>query len=190
MRTTSGANRNYRQMGFSLIEVMLTVGIVGVSLASALPSLTTTFERQRLRSAANSIVNHVYLARSEAISLRQPVSISFDSNAWCVGVTTAQNCDCTVTDPSAATACVLPAGNGLRLSRYSSDQHPGVSIALSGFNAASATTFEPIRGGTTAGSINLTGSNGEQLRATVNRLGRVALCTPGAAAVPGGYSTC
>lgn len=38
--------------------------------------------------------------------------------------------------------------------------------------------FDPTRGTSTSGQVNLTGSNGNDLRVSVSLLGRVSICTP------------
>ncbi|MFN9476627.1 MAG: GspH/FimT family pseudopilin [Acidovorax sp.] len=53
--------------GFTAIELMVVVAIVGVLTALAAPSFTPLIERWRVRDAAESITASVYLARSEAI---------------------------------------------------------------------------------------------------------------------------
>lgn len=53
--------------GFSLIEMMIVVAIVGVSVAVALPAFRTYFEDQRVKQAARSVADVFSLARTEAI---------------------------------------------------------------------------------------------------------------------------
>lgn len=53
--------------GFTLIELMVVLVIVGVLLMVAAPSYNTLIERTRLKSYANELVSSFYLARSESI---------------------------------------------------------------------------------------------------------------------------
>ncbi|WP_369818216.1 GspH/FimT family pseudopilin [Acidovorax sp. Root219] len=65
LRALRGAAR--ASAGFTAIELMVVVAIVGVLTALAAPSFTPLIERWRVREAAESITASVYLARSEAI---------------------------------------------------------------------------------------------------------------------------
>lgn len=53
--------------GFTLIEVLVVIAILGVLTALAGPSFTPTIERWRVRQAAESLSSTIYYARSEAI---------------------------------------------------------------------------------------------------------------------------
>lgn len=56
-----------QRAGFSLIEVMIVVAIVGAMAVAAGPALQRFFANQRLKSAARSVADAFQLARAEAI---------------------------------------------------------------------------------------------------------------------------
>jgi len=61
-------NMNYaRETGFTVIELMITLVVVGILLATALPHLETFTKNNRLVSQTNDFVAAVQLARSEAV---------------------------------------------------------------------------------------------------------------------------
>jgi type IV fimbrial biogenesis protein FimT len=62
--------RHSRAMGFSLIELMITIGIVGILLAVAFPSFEGAMRSNRVATASNELLASFSLARSEA--LRSP----------------------------------------------------------------------------------------------------------------------
>lgn len=69
-----------KSMGFSLMELMITVLVATIILGLGLPSLADSVARSRQRSEVNALFHGVHLARKEAIRRRQLVSIcpSFD----------------------------------------------------------------------------------------------------------------
>src|SRR5258706_14776017 len=60
--------------GFSLIELMLVISILGILFALATPDLEIYLVNQKIRASATSIQNGIQLARSEAVKRNQPVS--------------------------------------------------------------------------------------------------------------------
>lgn len=76
--------------GFTLVELIVTITIIGILSALAGPSLTTLIANQRLSSQANDLLSDLTYARSEAVKR----SSSFGG----AGVTV-----CKTTDPNAAT---------------------------------------------------------------------------------------
>lgn len=61
--------------GFTLIELMITLFIVGVLLAVGVPSLKTFMQGNRLIAASNELISALHVARSEAIKINSRVSI-------------------------------------------------------------------------------------------------------------------
>lgn len=67
LRTTYSRARPTAQRGFTAIELMVVVAILGILVALAAPSFTPILERWRVRSTADALQHSYYLARSEAI---------------------------------------------------------------------------------------------------------------------------
>ena len=63
------------QKAFTLIELMVTLSVLGVLLAIALPNLRDFIVSNRLSSQVNGFVGLLNYARSEAIARNQPVLV-------------------------------------------------------------------------------------------------------------------
>lgn len=74
------------QRGFTLVELMVTITVLGILLAVALPSLTDVMLGGRLGSYANNLLASAYLARGEAIKRNSVVILCASSNGTgCAG---------------------------------------------------------------------------------------------------------
>jgi type IV fimbrial biogenesis protein FimT len=62
--------------GFTMVELLVTISIVGILTMIAVPSLTTFIQNQRLATATNSLVLSLNYARSEAIKRSVPNGIT------------------------------------------------------------------------------------------------------------------
>ena len=59
--------KQHKQHGFTLPELMITLGIAAIVLSTAVPSLSATVKSSRLASHLNSVVADIHFARSEAV---------------------------------------------------------------------------------------------------------------------------
>jgi type IV fimbrial biogenesis protein FimT len=71
-----------RQQGFSLIEMMVVIGIMGIILAVALPAFNAWRESTALQSASETLMAHIKQARVMAISGNRSVSIVFTGSSY------------------------------------------------------------------------------------------------------------
>ena len=75
-------NKNH---GFTLIEVMIVVAIVGVLMGIGVPAMRNFVMNSRMTAAVNDIAISLTLARSEAIKRGQNITITQTSGAWVNG---------------------------------------------------------------------------------------------------------
>lgn len=72
------------QSGFSLIELMVAIVIMGILMAAAIPSFSSWMQNSQIRTAAESVQNGLQLARTEAVNKNTPVSFTLTGNNWSV----------------------------------------------------------------------------------------------------------
>jgi type IV fimbrial biogenesis protein FimT len=63
------------QHGFTLIEIMVVIAILGILLAIALPNFTSTIRRFRTDGIRDDITASLRFARSEAIRTGSPITV-------------------------------------------------------------------------------------------------------------------
>lgn len=88
-----------RQRGFSMIEVVVTIAIFGILLATAAPGMGDWIRNARINNVGESIQNGLQQARNAALARNKPVSLylvsdltnsctlSSSSGSWVVSVT-------------------------------------------------------------------------------------------------------
>ncbi|MEO9089061.1 MAG: GspH/FimT family pseudopilin [Rhodanobacter sp.] len=64
-----------RSKGFTLVELMVTIAVVAILLAIALPSFRTAIQRNRVAAASNDLLASISYARTTAIYRHQLVSM-------------------------------------------------------------------------------------------------------------------
>jgi type IV fimbrial biogenesis protein FimT len=74
------------QLGFTLVELMITLAVAGVLVAIAMPAFNEMTLGSKLRNQANDLAAGALLARSEAIKRNQAVTLCASSNGTsCTG---------------------------------------------------------------------------------------------------------
>jgi type IV fimbrial biogenesis protein FimT len=74
-------NRQARQKGFTLLELIMAIAISAILLALAVPSFTTFLNSNRVTSQANELLASLQVARMEAIRRNTRVIVCGSSNA-------------------------------------------------------------------------------------------------------------
>jgi len=70
-----------RQLGFNLLELMVTVLVIGIVLGFGVPSFMQFQRNSAMTAVANDLVSSIYLARTEAVKRQVPVTMCASANA-------------------------------------------------------------------------------------------------------------
>lgn len=77
-------SKTFKTEGFTIIELMITVAVVGVLAAVAFPSFNYTIKNNRVKTTASDLHTSLLYARSEAIKRNSDVTVTLSSNGWIV----------------------------------------------------------------------------------------------------------
>lgn len=146
----SGRFRN-RQAGFTLIELMVVVAVLGILTTLAVPSFREFVAGQRMKTASFDLMSMLTLARSEAIKRNASVTLSGIGSGNLVitaGGTTVQQREaftgltltCKTAGSAVACANVIYLGNGrlqaavpsMEIGGAANNQERCISLDLSG----------------------------------------------------------
>ena len=179
MRTRAGRECD----GVTLVELMVTLGVLGILLTLAVPSFLDWFDRSAVRGAADGVISLISDARAEAVKNDLDVNIAMTGSggAWCVGANAAAApsggnpapgataCDCSDTSQ-----CLVSGQHRV----LAASQYPGVPAGA----ALGAMTFDSRLGVISPPSnrsLTLTSPRGKyDLAVEVNPLGQARLCVP------------
>lgn len=168
------------QQGVTLFELLIVIALIAIILAFSVPSFSKIIERNRLKSAAESLKSDLQLARLAAVKASDQVILTKttgNNGSWCYGFNSGTvACDCAETDVTQADYCGIAIVSGANFANTNM------------FSSSADTTFNFRRG--TANSSNACFSTTNyKLKVFNNNAGRVEICSDTTAAV-GGYEAC
>ncbi len=88
---------SYRYAGFTLIELMITLAVLAIALAIAIPSFQGVIRNSQLTTEANTLASALQVARSEAVKRAEDVSLSASGASFSAGFCVHSGTTCTTT---------------------------------------------------------------------------------------------
>ncbi len=171
----------YKQTGFTLIELMVTVVVASILAATAIPNFSSMVKNERTTSVYNGLVSELSYARSEAVKRSANVSIcaratdtscasgtSDWSDGWLVYVETVSNSTLDANEEI------------LRVNQKVEDTQ---NLSSQGFTNPSTITYSPRGSSSSTGYFSVCDDRGSEYAKAINILitGSVkkAVDTPG-----------
>ena len=71
-----------RQRGYSLVELLMVLTLVGITLAIAIPAMGQYMRAYTARVGADELVSNLRLARRLAITRSQPVTVNVSADSY------------------------------------------------------------------------------------------------------------
>lgn len=188
-----------RIRGFTLIELMVAVAVLAILMTIAAPSLSSFFDRGRLRGAADDVVSLVSTARGEAVKTGRDARISVGGTtaAWCVGANqlAAPAAGSPIIAITAGTdTCVCGTPSTCRVDGnvrvVNSANYPGVSVSAVGGSVTVDGKLGSIVGFGTTSFRLISPTTRYEVLLTVSPLGQSRLCVPTGKPAIAGYPSC
>jgi type IV fimbrial biogenesis protein FimT len=185
-----------KQRGFSIIELAVTLVVLGLLMTSAIPSISDWLRNTRIRNQAEGLLNGLQKARNEAVRGNRTMTF------WMVNLPTSNamnnSCALSATGTSWVVSSSDPAGKcgeatgsddfpGTVATNVGADGGNGVSVSglQTNGSAASSVTFDGFGRATSATSLRsidisyATSSSGDRpLRIEISNAGLTRLCDP------------
>ncbi|MDD5461228.1 MAG: GspH/FimT family pseudopilin [Methylococcales bacterium] len=173
--------KRQRDSGFTLLEVMIVIAIIGIIAAMAVPSYQDMIERNRLKQVAEALKLDLQFARTEAIKRSQNVLVTRtpgSAGAWCYGLSTKASCSCAQVTKTATDYCEIKRVSGIDF-----------NTTNMGAAVGNNSTFSFRRGTIGADSVTFS-TNNYTARVVFSDVGRVRICTPSGSAGISNYPAC
>lgn len=164
-----------RSGGFTLVELAVTLAVLGVILSIAIPSFASWLIKLQIRNAAEGMLHGLQLARTEAIKRNSPVTLTLTGGTgW------------TITDSAGAALQARPSGEGSQ-SAYITLTSPAGTFPFAMTFGSLGRLTSPATGATlsavgTSGSDCTSSGPASCLVVQVSAGGQIRMCDPSASA--------
>jgi type IV fimbrial biogenesis protein FimT len=143
--------------GFTLVELMVSVAVLGILVVMSVPSLRGVIENGRIRTAGESMRYGLSLARAEAVRLNTPVEFVNEAGGWQVlrvidgsrlhgssGKESARDLELTTT-PAGATRVTYDSFGRVFSVNPTDDSEPIAEIGIESLRPPTTSDYRPLR---------------------------------------------
>jgi prepilin-type N-terminal cleavage/methylation domain-containing protein len=183
-----------RQRGFSVVEVLMTLVLLALGAALAIPSYKDMMAQRQVSNGAEQLATFINTAQRVAVETNEVVTVSYSRMGapdWCIGAASGeQACDCTQSDPAASGYCQIAS------QPFVMNKHAAGDLDLMyAMEGDGAYAFDPVRGRVLGLDDSMTlelrsSSEAFGLNLLVDGTGKVILCSNDSAHPVPGYEGC
>ncbi len=201
--------------GFALVELMITLAVVGIGVSLAVPSWDSVVQKRKTTGGAEEISAFLASVQSEAIKRNELVTVTIQRNTagtdWCIGAINETqmelvgetHCHCNDDDPTHPKYCEFDDGQPRRITQ---DSFNGFTMDFAAVAVGGDPdnhfffSFDPIRGikldqnGNVVNQTNnvtfMSDNSQYKLQVDVSVTGRVRMCNPDLSRKVPGYQSC
>ena len=184
----NGQNGFATNKGFTLIELMIVIGVVAIISSLALPSYRSIIEKRQVTSGAQQVGAFISAAQLEAVKRNENVTVSYvytDETDWCIGMVI-DDTNCTCSADTDSNTCKIDGTDRVLI-----PDNLNFSDALQGVDGNDGFVIDPVRGMlvdfTNVTSFQFVSQPEETfaLNARIGPTGRVSICSVSDHEVPG-----
>lgn len=173
---------NYALKGVTLIELLVSLAVLGILISIGIASYNRLFAQQNLIQKTEKLYHFLRLANSQAILKNKIIYSHFcpvNTGAWQVMMSDNNACDCLDMNK-----CLL---DGVRVSENISDGHSIFILANDITFSSQQASYGPMRFDVNTGSVKFSDNSGAQLKVIQSTM-RLKICSPEKAML--GYKPC
>jgi type IV fimbrial biogenesis protein FimT len=178
-----------RTRGFSLVELLIVVAVLGLVLMLGLPNVSAWLQNTQIRNGAEAAISGLQFARAEALRRNRVVSFNLvdtlDAGCslaaagphWIVSMTDPTGACETDADPAAANPFILQKRSNLEGSPNAVFAASATSVTFNGLGSA-ANTLQIDFSNPAGGACQTAAGPMRCLRVVVSSSGSVRMCDP------------
>jgi type IV fimbrial biogenesis protein FimT len=209
IRSKGNSPSNSRSQGFTLVEVMMTVVLLAIGMAAAIPSYRDMVEKRQVTNGAEQLASFINTAQGVAQKTNRKVTISYaltGDDQWCLGMAEDDTiCNCKV----APEVCQIGSQSFVIDNSYAGDKAMMYSLSSEGLayyidperglflpcdvqgGLCEDIEFADLSGKDDPLDIEFRSQSGDfRLNLMVNNTGRVILCSSDSSHSIPGYRAC
>lgn len=169
----------FKASGFSLIELMIAVLIIGIVFSFSFSSYQVWIQNTKIRTTAESIQNGLQIARSEAIKRNGFVQFNFRTrSAWTICIRPATPANCPFPDDATTIQSRLETEGGSDTITVAPTPASLTRITFNNYGQVDSAAVPKPFGSVNIDNSGLSSTDKRALRIVISPAGNTRMCDP------------